>query len=237
MRRQFDRLRSRDKESSLMRPSASLAASLALVGLLSGCGTIASSPFEGFGGFVADTHGLQANPNRPVSEGETVRRVLGQPAELEPLLPETGNVWPGPIEASASLGDIARANPDQILKPDGEITLPRTLRGNAANPLPPPPALVTPRPVPQASTTTAAPPAVMPALAPTPAPAPTPAAQTAPAPRFVQTPNGPATLSGGPGVLTYTDQKGNTGLVVPNGNGTSTLIAPDGSVQTVPTPK
>ena len=37
--------------------------------------------------------------------------------------------------------------------------------------------------------------------------------------------------------MTYTDSTGKSGLVVPNGNGTSTLIAPDGSVQTVPTPQ
>ncbi len=224
-----------------MRLSASLAASVTLVGLLSGCGTIAGSPFEGFGGFITDTHTLRANPNRPVSEGETVHRVLGQPAELEPLTPETGNVWPGPIEASASLGDLAKTNPDQLLKPDGEITLPPAVRNTAIKPLPPvsgtTPQVVTPQPVPQSSSPSAVPAAVQPYVAPSQAPAPAAAAQPAPGSRFVQTPNGPATLSGGPGVQTYTDQTGKTGLVVPNGNGTSTLIAPDGSVQTVPTPK
>jgi hypothetical protein len=69
------------------------------------------------------------------------------------------------------------------------------------------------------------------------APTATPPSQPAPQVRTLQTPQGPATTSGGPGVQTYTGPTGTTGLVVPNGNGTSTLIAPDGSVQTVPTPK
>jgi hypothetical protein len=38
-------------------------------------------------------------------------------------------------------------------------------------------------------------------------------------------------------VSTYTDTTGNTGIVIPNGNGTSTLVAPDGTVQTVPSPR
>ena len=44
-------------------------------------------------------------------------------------------------------------------------------------------------------------------------------------------------MQGGNGVQTYTDPKGGTGIVVPNGNGTSTLIGADGSVTTVPTPR
>lgn len=222
----------------MMRPYASLA----LVVLLSGCGTIVGSPFEGFTGFIGDTHTLSANPNRPVSEGETVRRVLGQTPEIEPLTPETGNVWPGPVEASATLGDIAKAvNADQLLKPDAELTLPKSVRDSAVNPLPPvaapKPVVATPEPAPAVALAPASAPAVMPPVDSKPAPAPSPTPQPVPAARVIQTPNGPATLSGGPGVLTYTDPKGNTGLVVPNGNGTSTLIAPDGSVQTVPTPK
>jgi len=229
-------VRSRDKEYSMMRPYASLA----MVVLLSGCGTIVGSPLEGFTGFIGDTHTLSANPNRPASEGETVRRVLGQSPQLDPLSPEIGNVWPGPVEASASLADIARSNQGQLLKPDAEITLPKAVRDTAVNPLPTgaaKPVVATPQSARVTSPVPAAAPTVMPPVDSKPGPSPTPTPQAAPATRVIQTPNGPATLSGGGGVLTYTDQKGNTGLVVPNGNGTSTLIAPDGSVQTVATPK
>jgi hypothetical protein len=38
-------------------------------------------------------------------------------------------------------------------------------------------------------------------------------------------------------VQTYTAPGGGMGIVVPNGNGTSTLIAPDGTVTTVPNPR
>jgi hypothetical protein len=95
-------------------------------------------------------------------------------------------------------------NPDQMLRPGAEMTLPRSTGSGMT----------------------------MPGMSV--APSPTPPSQSAPAPRTLVTPGGPATTSGGPGVQSYTDQKGGTGLVVPNGNGTSTLIAPDGSVQTVP---
>ncbi len=39
------------------------------------------------------------------------------------------------------------------------------------------------------------------------------------------------------GVTTFTAPGGGQGILVPNGNGTSTLIGPDGSMKTVPTPK
>ena len=43
---------------------------------------------------------------------------------------------------------------------------------------------------------------------------------------------------GNGGVQTYTPSTGGgVGIVVPNGNGTSTLVGPDGSVQTVPSPR
>ena len=52
------------------------------------------------------------------------------------------------------------------------------------------------------------------------------------------TPQGPVVGHANPnGVTTYTAPGGGQGIVVPNGNGTSTLIGPNGSIQTVPTPK
>jgi hypothetical protein len=41
----------------------------------------------------------------------------------------------------------------------------------------------------------------------------------------------------GNGVHSYNAPGGGQGIIVPNGNGTSTVIGPNGSVQTVPTPQ
>ena len=55
---------------------------------------------------------------------------------------------------------------------------------------------------------------------------------------IVNTPQGPAVDSGGTGgYRTLTTPLGPGAIMVPNGNGTSTLINPNGTVQTVPTPR
>ncbi len=195
---------------------------IALLGLCllaSGCGEYASSPFDGFGGFLADTHGLQSGPNSPIGDSDIMRRVRGQPELSPPLLPEPGNVWPGPIEPSPTLQDIERENPDSTLQPGATMSLPGPTRGSSTPPSltqPGQPGLTVPR---------------------TPGPSPTPPSQPAPPSPTIQTPNGAAPLNSGGAVQTYVDPRGGTGLVVPNGNGTSTLIGPDGTVQTVPTPR
>ena len=56
----------------------------------------------------------------------------------------------------------------------------------------------------------------------------------------MQTPGGPAVTTGpvgGTGAQTTILPGGDQGILIPNGNGTSTLIGPNGSVTTVPTPK
>jgi hypothetical protein len=67
--------------------------------------------------------------------------------------------------------------------------------------------------------------------------APPPAAN---APQVLQTPRGPATSTGNgtPNYQQYQGQPGGSpgGILIPNGNGTSTLVHPDGTVETVPTP-
>jgi hypothetical protein len=53
--------------------------------------------------------------------------------------------------------------------------------------------------------------------------------------RTLQTPNGPvSTIMGGNGVETFIQPGGRSGVVINNGNGTSTLIGTDGSTITVP---
>ncbi len=207
--------RTRDKDPSAMR----LLAPLGLLLALSGCGTIADSPFEGFGGFLADTHTPMRGPNSPVGDSDNMRRVMGEPTTAEPLVPEPGNVWPGPLPPEMTLGDIQRTNDADMLKPGEELRF-GAPRGSST-----PPAPLPQQPVQNGQRIQ-------------PAPSSTPALQPAPRDPTISTPGGPAVLGRGGGtVQTYTDPRGNTGIVIPNGNGTSTLIAPDGSVQTVPSPR
>lgn len=196
-----------------------LLAPLGLLMALSGCGTIADSPFEGFGDFLADTHTPFRGPNRPVGDSDNMRRVLGEPTTAEPLLPEPGNVWPGPLPPEMTLQDIQRSNDADMLKPGEELKFGGP-RGSSTPP----------GPLPQQ--------AVQNGQRIQPSPQNTPVPQPAPGDPTISTPNGPAALGkGGGSVQTYTDPRGNTGIVIPNGNGTSTLVAPDGSVQTVPSPR
>jgi hypothetical protein len=70
---------------------------LGLTLLLPGCANnMFGSPFVGFGGFIADTHSISRNPNQPKGDSTNMQRVQGTEASTSPLLPEPGNVWPGP---------------------------------------------------------------------------------------------------------------------------------------------
>lgn len=181
---------------------------LGLTLLLPACENYVGSPVDGFGGFIADTHTFESAPNRPPGNAPNMLRVQGQDVEQEPLRPEPGNVWPGPIAPEPTLQDLERQQgltepPDHNSRgsstPPGQATLPR-----------PGPA---PRPVSRPELPPARPPSTQ-AL-----------------------PGGAVSNQTGNGVQTYTDPKGGMGIVVPNGNGTSTLIGPDGAVTTVPTPR
>ena len=75
-------------------------------------------------------------------------------------------------------------------------------------------------------------------------PASPPSARAAPLPernqagRVVTTPGGPGVTTGGTsGYQTITLPGGGSAIVVPNGNGTSTVIKPDGTMETIPTPR
>ena len=162
-----------------------------------------------FGDFLGDTFTYDTNPNRPVGdESENMKRVHGQDVPVGPLLPEPGRIWPQEIEAVPTLQELEKA----------------TNQGQ------PPPPLTTPEPfVPHAQPRPAAPGGPAPAT-------PVPGVST-PSPT-VTTPSGPqvpATSSGG--VQTIPPSGGQSGgILVPNGNGTSTLISPNGTVTTIPTP-
>ncbi|MGC4106901.1 MAG: hypothetical protein QM753_11195 [Thermomicrobiales bacterium] len=187
---------------------------LGLAVVLSGCQNYVSSPFDGFGGFISDTHGFQSDPNRPSGNTPNMLRASGQEVDIEPLTVESGNVWPGPAQEGPTLQDLQREQNRNEFS-----NAPRLQpRGSSV-----PPGSVAPAPA---------------TPAPQPASAPQLPPQTPPSTQFYQSPGGPvASPQPGNNVRTYTDPRGGTGIIVPNANGTSTMIAPDGTVTTVPTPR
>ena len=195
---------------------------LGLVLLLPGC--------AGFGDFLGDTMTYGTNPNMPLTNSESARRVLGAEVTPEQLVPESGNVWPEVVAAAPTLQDLEKQGniqqqPQTPSPPSGPPYLPdhrqpRPRRGSSTPPGSNQPPLQPPIELP-------------PQGAP-------PVSSVPPAPRSgqaVQTPSGPAVTSGGTsGYQTLTTPQGQA-IVVPNGNGTSTVIHPNGTVETIPTPR
>jgi hypothetical protein len=188
---------------------------LALFGvllLLAGC--------QGFGGFLGDTFSRNGDPNQPITTAENVQRANGGEPAPAPIPVQPGNVWPGPIKPLPSLADIAKTLPEA----SGVPVLPNVPASPALPPRSSVPILTAP-----------------PSTVQTPPPS-TPSAGNAPSvPRgtTIHTSKGPEVVSGGTGnFLTLTTPDGQyAGIMVPNGNKTSTIIRPDGSVETVPAPR
>lgn len=206
-----------------MRVAATLVAAL----LLAGC-HYASNPLVGFGGFIGDTHTFSNDPNEPPGLAENMQRAEGRDATITPLLPEAGDVWPGPPPAQPTLSDVQQ----QQNQENGQI--------DRANPPPAPPRRSKRRgsSTPPGSVQTA------PAPPPNPAPFNSPNLGVQPPPGgpppAINTPQGtliPNNSVGRNGTTTATQPGGGTSIVVPNGNGTSTVIGPDGTTQTIPTPR
>jgi hypothetical protein len=205
---------------------------LALIGLtlmLPGCAYV-GNPFSGFGGFIGDTHSFRTNPNRPTGNSENMRRSEGIEGRVEPLLPEPGNVWPGPTPPEPTLSDLQRQQNQEQVPPQQPPEQNQQQQQQQQQ---------QPNRRPRGSSTP--PPSVQPGL-PTvegaPAPTPAPPGQAPPTGQVFQTPNGPVVSNpGNNGIQTFTAPRGGQGIVIPNGNGTSTLIGPDGSVTTVPNPR
>ena len=205
-----------------MRPIVSLALAL----ILSGCGynTWWNPPFTG--GF---------NPNRPAGAGENMERVQGHEPSMPPLTTEAGTIWPGPLPPPTTLKDLQDAG---VMTSQPEAAVPgANLRRAGGSPYPSPNPTVgsstspgnvqsdraRPRPAPPLASYTS-PPAAPPARG--------------PAGQVIQTQEGPAvTTGGGPAYQTMTTPGGGQSIVVPNGNGTSTVIHPDGRIETIPTPR
>lgn len=202
-----------------MRPIAVIG----LAVLLSGC-AYASNPFDGFPGYIEDTQGLTANPHAPQGNSETMQLVRGEATTPTPLQPEAGNVWPAPVQAEPTLKDFEREQQNGTLPPEpGPTPL-----GPASSSSTPPSVSIggpaTPLTMPPAPTPTVPPPSTL--------------GKVTPVNGDVSTPHGVAHLTtDANGVITYSLPNGTRGIAVSNGNGTLTLIGPDGSVQTVNAPK
>ena len=204
-----------------MRRTALLATLLALPGC------------TGFGTFIDHTFTFPGtNPNLPMADSENLRRALGQPSEVAPLQPESGNVWPGPQAPDPTLADLQGQQGTETARGFPPTTVP----GTAGPALPD-----HQQPRPLGSSTP--PGSVQPGLRqPSPiAPVPPPRSSVpGPGPQgsVVQTPSGPAVDAGGTSSYRQlTTPQGPGAIMVPNGNGTSTIINPNGSIQTVPTPR
>jgi hypothetical protein len=200
---------------------------LTLALTLSGCGyqTWWNPPFSG--GF---------NANQPVGDSENMMRVRGEEPSQARLTTEPGDIWPGPLPPSPTLSDMVSTEgltsrteqpvPGSPLNRGGSTAPSPSLNPGIGSSVPSAtnqPGLATPRPAPPLSSY-AAPPAAP--------PSPGPGGQ------IIQTPGGPTvSTGGGPGYQTTTNPGGGQSIVVPNGNGTSTVIHSDGRIETIPTPK
>jgi hypothetical protein len=203
-----------------MRPIALTCLCLAL----SGCGysTWSDPPFT-----------TGRNPNLPGGDGENMRRVMGERVDARPLTPEPGDVWPGPLPPSPTLQDLQQqgfqSEPQKPVPGSPEFQ-----SQNQAPNLPPPPARRGSSTPPGSTQQGLAPP---PQQSPPPATNPTPPGRN-PAGQVYQTPSGAAVTTGGTGgYQTTTTPGGGSAIIVPNGNGTSTIIHSDGRIETVPTPR
>jgi hypothetical protein len=179
------------------------------------------------------TSGL--NQNWPVVESENMHHVLGDTFAAQTITTEPGNIWPGPLPPAPTLKDLEATDG---LTPQPEAPVPGSplSRGTAG-----------PAPSPNPSSGSSTPPtANQPSLA-TPQPAlplssyaspPAPPSGRVPGGQVIQTPEGPMVTTGGTSnYQTSISPGGGQSIIVPNGNGTSTVIHGGGTIQTIPTPR
>lgn len=89
---------------------------LGLIVLLPGC-QFAGNPLDGFTGFIGDTHTWHDYPTSPVAQSENEKRVRGVDMTVDPLLPEPGDVWPGPPAPIPTMQDLQNLNNQEVLPP------------------------------------------------------------------------------------------------------------------------
>lgn len=140
-----------------------------------------------------------SNPNMPRGDSINLRRVMGTAVAVNPLVPEPGDIWPGPVPEMPTLQDVER-----------DSGMGARIEGAMPTSASPAPSSVVPNTTPPARDPTG---------------------------RIVNAPSGAGVTSGGTsGYQTTTTPRGSA-IIVPNGNGTSTIIHPDGRIETVPTPR
>ncbi|CEF55690.1 hypothetical protein [Acetobacter ghanensis] len=89
------------------------AALLGVCVMMSGC--------AGFEKVMSDTMSLPGeNPNAPSGSDLNMRRVQGQATSEVPILPQGGNVWPGPPDPLPTLEDVAKGRTGKL--PGEEVT-------------------------------------------------------------------------------------------------------------------
>ena len=182
----------------------------------------------------------------------TVRRVMGSPENVPPLLAEGGDVWPAQEAPRATL-----QNPDAVSS-QGQQPSPVLERARERGAPPSPPRLQSEQPGTGAPPETAPNPRApvpgtrrrgssaeaLPPLDPVPVPRegvprgepPTPPSRLG-GNRIVPVPGGPPAIITGPtgGITTYTQPGGGSGTAIQQ-PGSTTLFGPTGGVQVVPTP-
>ncbi|MSO90781.1 MAG: hypothetical protein EXR01_04230 [Acetobacteraceae bacterium] len=68
--------------------------------------TLALPACAGMDDFLANTFSLGGNPNKPIGDSLTMRRVQGLPASAEPVSPQPDIVWPRGVDRMPTLQDI-----------------------------------------------------------------------------------------------------------------------------------
>ena len=175
------------------------------------------------------------NPNLPVNDSENMRRVKELEPSAPPLVTEPGDIWPGPLATAPTLKDL-EATGGLTSEPEAPVPGSPLSRGSSA-----------PYQSSNPHTGSSTPPGGAQPSIPIQQPLPplsgyaTPSASASahePSGQIIETPAGPAvSTGGGPGYQTSTTPNHGQSIIVPNGNGTSTVIHSDGQIETIPTPK
>lgn len=185
--------------------------------------------------------GSGTNPNMPVGDSENMRRVAGQQVVVPALTPEPGDIWPGAVVQAPTLEDLEQQGqtgaPEQPV-PGSPQFQQQQQPGAQQPPYTPPPPATRGSSSPPLPSNQPGPPGKAPATANAPAMTTVQPPAQNPSGQVYQTQKGPAVTNGGTsGYQTLTTPGGGSAIVIPNGNGTSTVIHSDGTIETVPTPR
>ena len=168
----------------------------------------------------------------PAGDSENMRRVMGAQVETPVLTPEPGDVWPGPLPPEPTLQELEQQGQQRVQS--GRYRARRSFRRHRRQ---------TCRRCRHAGSSTP-PGSKQPGVARLPSPTAPPPVNTAPPspnPAGQVTPDAARARRSPPvapaATRPLTTPGGGSAIVVPNGNGTSTIIHSDGKIETVPTPR